>query len=37
MIEVFASNKAVAICIPGHSEFSKDMWKFFASENAILN
>jgi len=37
MIEVFSSNKAVAIFIPGHADFSKDVWKLFARENAILN
>jgi hypothetical protein len=37
MIEVFSSNNAVAIFIPGHADFSKDVWKCFARENAILN
>jgi hypothetical protein len=31
MIEVLASNQAVAIFIPGQSVFSKDAWHLFKS------
>jgi hypothetical protein len=36
MIEVFSSNKAVAIFIPDHADFRKDVWKHFACDNAIF-